>query len=279
MQEIKYNIKMTYSFFKKTISAFLLFFVTACMFAHSALAATTLDLVTDRIMGDDEAMKTFLKNTESDVSQEVYLAELKKVELRLLESEKLYKAYKLDKIDQEIEPEVKAITNALIQTRVGVQSLQQGILQNNEQMIKDSYSSLTNSSSIIDENFTKIQQKAKKAEQSGSIVEMLYIALTAFFAIITLSLFLKRRAINKEQQPLKFVAIDQLFKQSLYPLVGAMITLGSLEYTKMTGGRTYVITWGLMLIGFLYFLKALFHYYRTERKIILEEEKSLANSK
>lgn len=238
---------------------FLIIFMSAVLLVAPVtptFAATTLDLVTERIEGDYEEIDMFMLDTsDPNISTEQFIIELEELEQRLLESEELYAGYTItDPSEKDVEPEIRQITNGLIETRKGVQALKTGVQNNDQIQIDAAYAQLESASDMIATGSLALESKIDTIVTEEQNTEWMYIVGTIVALGLTAATFVARQRINKEKEPLHFEALHRLFIQSLVPLAGVAITLGTYEYAKYSGGSTYTIPWGLMGIGLLYFI-------------------------
>lgn len=235
-------------------------------------ATTTLDLVGQRIEGDYAAIDQFMVDTaDPSLPKEQLIAEIEELETRLLESEELYQSYTItDSAEKQVEAEVRQITNALIETRKGVQTLKQGIQNDDPEQIEQALAQLEAASNTITTASGQLGTKIDGFVQEDQRTELLYIAAAVAAVAVTAGTFIARQRVNKQEEPLRFEALHRLFLQSLVPLAGVAITLGTFEYAKYTGASSYTITWGLMAGGLIYFIVEAFKYLTVIRPRLQE---------
>ncbi len=251
---------------------FIITLLSVILLAAPASATTTLDLVGQRIEGDYAAIDQFMVDTANpDMPKEQLIAEIEELETRLLESEELYQSYTItDKTEKQVETEVRQITNALIETRKGVQSLKQGIQNDDPVQIEQALAQLEAASNTITTASGQLETKIDGFVQEDQRTELMYIVAAVAAVALTAGTFIARQRVQKQQEPLRFEALHRLFLQSLVPLAGAAITLGSFEYAKYSGSSTYTITWGLMAGGLIYFIVEAFKYLTVIRPRLQE---------
>lgn len=105
----------------------------------------------------------------------------------------------------------------------------------------------------------------------------IYIYSSIIFGFISLLLLIKSRtkpqlASEKTKKQCEW----ELFKSSLWPTLGSIITL--VWYYSTPPGGSYYILWGPMLIGFFYFLKQSWVYFNEVRpglRSLIKEERAV----
>lgn len=235
---------------------------SAFLFIGPVFGATSLDLVTERITGDYAAIDEFMTDTEDPgITKEQYIKEIEELELRLIESEELYKEYSItNENEKKIEPEIRQITNALIKTRQGVQTMKAGLMTEDNGKINQAVDLLNASDSEISTASVQLQVKMSELENQGKQTESWYIVASVIAVAISTGLYFAKSGIDQEKYAYHYEALNRLFLQSLVPLAGIAITLGTLEYAKITQSSSYTVMTGLMAVGALYFIGEVLRY-------------------
>jgi hypothetical protein len=209
----------------------------------SVTASEKMNTVTERIGGDFDSINSFFTATDkADVTQTQLLAEITKLETRLSSSIELYDSFNTFTApeDKVYEPEVKDLTNELKNIRSALVLLREGLVNQDNTKIKTAITNIDTATLAIDAVMERVTEKDNQAMDSNSKTEIIYIAGTALALAISAGLFIrsKKKSANNFDQ-VKNEAYFDLFKHSLVPLLGALVTLGSYEYTKFTGGTSY----------------------------------------
>lgn len=98
----------------------------------------------------------------------------------------------------------------------------------------------------------------------------IYIGLTILFAIVSLVFYTKTRVtVDGDASKTKHATMLGLFKSSLWPLGGALIT--TIWYYLTPVGSTYYVFYGPVVIGGIYFLRDIFTYMTKNRSTINQE--------
>ncbi len=114
----------------------------------------------------------------------------------------------------------------------------------------------------------KLNQVAKQHDQALGIYNPgpTYIWLSIIFSIISFVLFVKSQAkIVGDFSRAKREVMLGLFKSSLWPTIGSLVT--TIWYYSTPPGEKYFILWGPMLIGFIYFVRALLNYIKIRKPL------------
>jgi len=114
----------------------------------------------------------------------------------------------------------------------------------------------------------KLNDVAKQHDEALGITNPgpTYVWLSVIFGLISLTLLAKTRLkIVGEFSSSKKVIMLNLFKSSLWPAIGALIT--TIWYYSTPPGSSYYILWGPMLIGFIYFAIAIWNYLKIRRPL------------
>lgn len=234
---------------------------------------TKMDLVLDQVQGDFDAIDQFYLDTQTVDDPEVIIEETKELEQRLDESIELYEANSefANEVDQQIAGEVRQMTDGIREYRRGLLIFREGVANDNQAQIMEGYEQLDTAEAQIQQGYEAFNEKAEEFGAQDSRNEIIYIGLTVMSAVITAVFFiLSRKPASTVKDEVRKIFYGHLTKTSLAPLAGSAITLGTFEYAKWSGGGSYTIVWGLVLIGFAYFLKDLFSYMTVHRPRIAE---------
>lgn len=227
----------------RSVAFFVALLLSVALLTAPVFGATTLDLVGERINGDYTAIEEFMNDTsDPTLSKEQYIKEIEELEKRLLESEELYKEYSItNENEKKIEPEIRQITNALIKTRKGIQTMKNGLLAEDNKKIEEAIQLLNDSDSEISTASVQLQVKISELESQDKKTESWYVIASVIAVAISAGIYFAKSGINREDDIYHYEALNKLFIQSLVPLAGVAITLGTLEYAKMTQSSTYSV--------------------------------------
>ncbi len=113
----------------------------------------------------------------------------------------------------------------------------------------------------------EIDEMNKLFDLSGSDYTVLYAALTIIFGLISVGLFIASRVGDKilESAVLQNKLQFQLFKSSLWPTIGSLISL--VWYVNTPPGGTYYVLWGPIAIGGFIFAKQYVGYLGEKKQL------------
>jgi predicted small secreted protein len=233
--------------------------------APHASAATKFDAVSERINGDLAEIDTFLQNTNNpDMTELQFVSDMEKLDSRLQRSLEMYHDLTdfSDPSLKSIEPEIKELTRNIEGVHMAIVDLRKGIETRDQVVYKKGVTQLDQSLNNIDNTIIKIQEKAHSEENKDKQTELLYIAGTIASIAAAMALYARsKRPQTSEVMKQKAAAYNQLFKQSLAPMGGFIITLASFEYAKYTHATSYTIFTGLLAVGIIYFVIASYKYF------------------
>lgn len=230
-----------------------------------------LTLITDRILGDLDAMESFYKATENNNNPEIFIKDIETLEDRLNSSIELYQdqAMLTDPADIEYQEDVDRITSAIISYKNHLTEYKEAFIAKDEAMINSTSIKLQEDESKINEGIISFEETTNKLIKQDDEIGIFYILLTLASAFISGFIFIKSRFEAKNaKELLKGHYYRKLFKDSLGALIGSAATLGGFLYARYfseTGG--YMILWGLVVVGYIYFIKNLFSFFLTMRKV------------
>lgn len=247
----------------------LLIAISVVFSAPHVSATTKFDVVSERINGDLTAIDSFLEKTNDPNMTDVqFISEMDTLDSRLQRSMEMYHDLTdfSDPSLKPIEPEVKELTRNIEGIHMAIVDLRKGIETNDQEVYKKGVTTLDQSLANIDKTIVQIQSKAKNEENKDKQTELLYIVGTIVSIAGAMALYARsKRPQTTEAMKQKAAAYNQLFKHSLAPMGGFIITLASFEYAKYTHATSYTIFTGLLVVGVIYFAIAAFKYWFVER--------------
>jgi len=239
------------------LSIFIAFFFLLCPFwAHAEIDSTE---ITRRLSADIKKateITNYFENTED--SLETIIRNLNTYKTYYAGSIKFYNDNSSN-VTESLKPVLFNIIKAETDISTGLDTLIYS-LNNSDETIYNKGQDEYNRG--IDElnRAAKQHDEAVGAEDFGPI----YIPASIISSLISIALLIKSRAkVVGEFSQTKRDVMMGLFKSSLWPTIGSLIT--TIWYYVTPPGSTYYILWGPMIIGFAYFLKAIWDYSKIRK--------------
>lgn len=246
---------------------FFLFAIFLLIPAKTFASSESMDMY-GRLDKDVKKINEFINyadNTKDDVN--VMISKIAGYSSYFLESSKFYEQF-INSTDQKVSIASK-------QSKVNAGAMADGINQISDALLNQDEGKYNSGITKVNGEIDNYNKTIASLNEGVTDYGPVYIFAVIIFSIISFILLIKAKIKPQYSSEIAKKECEiELFKSSLWPTIGSIVTL--VWYKLTPPGGTYYILWGPILIGLFYFTKQCWVYSKEVRPalmVVIEAEK------